>query len=47
MIKHTYKFTTLDEAQAFINKYVQIGWFFSLPISVDGGFEVRRYLNHP
>jgi hypothetical protein len=43
-IKHIYKFTTLDEAKAFGDKYGKI-WFVSLPVQTVDGWEIRRYIN--
>lgn len=44
-IKHTYKFSTLEEAQAFGEKYGKV-WFVSLPVQTQDGWEIRRYINN-
>lgn len=43
-IKTTYKFSTLEDAQAFSSKYGKI-WFVSIPVQTQDGWEVRRYSN--
>lgn len=42
-VNHTYKFDTLEKAQAFGEKYGAI-WFLSLPIQTQDGWEIRRYI---